>query len=473
MIKIYFDWNVLSQINNGKHSELKEIISDNDKLFIPFSTSHIGDIFSSFKDTEEQNNYIKSDLSFISEITKNKCLMNTGKEVVLDFYPPEELFQQRIDEKDLFKDISLEGLMNIFEQDELTKPIGKALISLLKAIPLEESFKQAFENPESAKQMEQMFPGLSENPTMEGFFQSFNKMNLNLNESDSYKDLRKTVQSGTGINRDRIYNSKNPFKIIDDKYKKLGVAPNQYIDNTKNAPEWFNEITNEYILLDMHGFQEDKVNIGKGRKETFKNTTEDAFHSAFASTCNFYVINDNKSFLKTKAIYKKLNINTIVLKPSEFVEYYKKYLQINNPLLNFRIPFEIIKSEEYYEEVMDDAVLRIYFVPFFFFGFFNKIMVLLPNDNSSSIILLSQNGPTNHRVYSMEIQRLYKELNSILGDDIENLGEIKEVEFKQDEWIGRKWKLEDFTFRLTRPNGHFQLYFDQLEASEKPVANNV
>lgn len=344
MIKIYFDWNVLSQIKNGKHSELKEIISDNDKLFIPFSTSHIGDIFSSFKDTVEQNNYIKSDLNFISEITKNKCLMNTGKEVVLDFYPPEELFQQKIDEKDLFKDISLDGLMNIFEQDELTKPIGKALISLLKAIPLEESFKQAFENPESAKQMEQIFPGLNENPTMEGFFQSFSKMNLNLNESDSYKDLRKTIQSGIGINRDRIYNSKNPYKIIDDKYKKLGVTPDQYIDNTKNAPEWFNEITNEYILLDMHGFQEDKVNIGKGRKETFKNTTEDAFHSAFASTCNFYVINYNKSFLKTKAIYKKLNINTIVLKPSEFVEYYEKYLQITNPILNFRIPFEIIES---------------------------------------------------------------------------------------------------------------------------------
>ncbi len=100
-------------------------------------------------------------------------------------------------------------------------------------------------------------------------------------------------------------------------------------------------------------------------------------------------------------------------------------------------------------------------------------MVLLPNDNSNAIILLSQNGPSNHRVYSMEIQRLYKELNNLLGDDLDNLGEIKEEEFRQDEWIGRKWKLENFTFRLTRPNGHFQLYFDQLQNSEKPVANRV
>ena len=173
MIKTYFDWNVLSQIKNCDHTELKEIILDNEKLFIPFSTSHIGDIFSSFKETSAQRKYIESDLNFISELTKNKCLINTGKDVVLDFYPPQELFEQRIEEKDLFNDLSLDGLMNIFEQDDLTKSIGKSLINLLKSIPLEESLKQAFENPESAEQMDKMFPGLKENLTMEGFFKSF------------------------------------------------------------------------------------------------------------------------------------------------------------------------------------------------------------------------------------------------------------------------------------------------------------
>jgi hypothetical protein len=461
MIKTYFDWNVLSQIKNGDHTELKEIILDNEKLFIPFSTSHIGDIFSSFKETSTQKEYIESDLNFISELTKNKCLMNTGKDVILDFYPPKELFDQRIEEKDLFNDLSLDGLMNIFEQDDLTKSIGKSLINLLKSIPLDESLKQAFENPESAEQMNKMFPGLKENPTMEGFFKSFSQMNLNLNESDGYQELRKTVQGGMGINRDKIFDSKNPYKIIDDKYKKIGTNPNQFIDNSKNAPEWFNEITNEYLLLDMHGYQEDKVNIKKGRKETFKNTTEDAFHAAFASTCNFYIINDNKSYKKTKLIYEKLGINTIVFKPSEFVEYYQKYLDIKEVVLNFRIPFEIIKTAEFYEEVMETATLRTYYVPFFFFGFFNKIMVLIPNDGSETLILLSQNGPSNHRVYSMEIQHLYKQLCEILGDDIENLGQIKDEEFKKDVWVGRKWKLDEITFRLTRPNGHFQLYFDQ------------
>lgn len=461
MIKVYFDWNVLSQLKNGKHSELKEIIFNNEKLFIPFSTSHIGDIFSSYKETETQKDYIESDLNFISELTDNKCLVNTGNDVVLDFRSPKELFEQRIEEKDLFTDLSLDGLMNIFEQDDLTKSIGKSLINLLRSIPLEETFKQAFENPESAEQMDKMFPGLKENPTLEGFFKSFGKMNLNLNESDGYRELRKTIQSGMGINRDRIFNSKDPYKIIDEKYKKNGSNPNQFVDNSKNGPEWFNRITNEYLLLDMHGYQEDNVNIKKGRKETFKNTTEDAFHAAFASTCNFYVTNDNRSYNKTKLIYEKLGINTMVLKPSEFLEYYQKFLDIKDVILNFRIPFEVVKVADFYEEVMETAILRTYPVPFFFFGFFNKIMVLVPNDGGETLFLLSQNGPSNRKVYLMEIKYLYKQLYEILGDDIENLGQIKEEEFKEVNWVGRKWKLDEITIRLIRPNGHFQLYFDQ------------
>ncbi|WP_055443195.1 hypothetical protein [Lacinutrix himadriensis] len=463
MIKIYFDWNVLSQIKNGKHTELKEIIFNDDKLFIPFSTSHIGDILSSFKETDEQKEFIKSDLEFISNLTGNKCLVNTNEDIILDFCSPQELFQQRVNDKNLFNDLSLKGLMSIFDQDESTKMIGKNFINLLKSIPLDDSFKKAFENPKSAEQINKIFPGLEANPTMEGFFESFNKMTLNLNESDTYGELRKSIQNGIGINRDRIFNINDPYKIIDDKYKKLGGSPDDYINKSKNAPEWFNKISNAYILLDMHGYQEDKINIGKGRKETFKNTTEDSFHSAFASTCNFYVINDNKSYKKTKVIYKKLNINTLVLKPSEFVEHYQKFLDIKNQLFSIKLIFKIIQSQKYYEEKMEDSVLRTYFVPFFFFGFFNKIMMLLPDDNENITIILSQNGPSSHTVYAMEVRNLVGEICNLFGNDLDNYGEVKDEEFIEKEWKGRKWQIDNYSFRLIRLNGLFQFYFDELK----------
>lgn len=170
MIKIYFDWNVLSQVKNGSYPELKQIIQDNEKLLIPFSTSHINDLSSNFNNTAEQKAYINSDLEFISSVTNDYCLFNNGKGIVLDLYPPKELFEQNISDNEAFGDLSIDGLMKNFEDDELAKSIVKPMFDLLKSIPLEESFKQAFENPESADIMNKMFPGLKENPTMEGFF---------------------------------------------------------------------------------------------------------------------------------------------------------------------------------------------------------------------------------------------------------------------------------------------------------------
>jgi hypothetical protein len=349
MIKVYLDWNVMAQMKSGYQNDLLKVLSNKDKFLIPYSTSHIGDILSSYSEDIEQKKRIEKDLEFITSITDNLCLSNNGKQVILDKSDPKALFQQRVDDKDFMTDFSLDTLDEIFSDNELTKGIGKALVSLLKSIPLDSAFKDAIENPESGKYLNQMFPELKENPTMEGFFNSFGKMYQNLNEKEDYKILREVTQKGLGIKRDKIFNDDNPYKLIDKAHGKLGVSLDKYIDNSKNAPEWYNKITNEYLMLDMHGYQEDTVKVKENkRKETFKNTTEDAFHSAFASTCNFYIINDNKSYKKTKQIYERLKINTVVFKPDEFLEYYKKYLNIEQTSEHFKIAIEIIKTNNFF-----------------------------------------------------------------------------------------------------------------------------
>jgi hypothetical protein len=467
MIKVYFDWNVMAQMKNGLHPELKEIAFQNDNLFKPYSTSHISDIFSSFKENDEQSELINKDLDFISSLTHDTFLFNNGKDIIIDFAPPKEYYSQLVEEKDQFKDISIDGLFKHLEDDELTRDLVNPYLNLLKSIPLDDIFKETFENPQSAEQMETMFPGLKENPTMEGFFQSFSTMLKGLNEDEKYKDLRKIVQSGLGINRDKIFDNKSPFNLIQSQYKQLGQDKAQHVSNDKNAPKWFNEISNEYILLDMHGYQEDNVNVVKGRKETFKNTTEDAFHAAFASTCNFYVINDKKSYKKTKQVFEKLQINTIVLKPDEFVKYYKDYLDFKDPSLNISIPFQLLQTGEFHEEKLESgSMLRTCYFPFFIFGFFTKLMFLLPENEEPPILLLSRIKPTNGTTYILEITKLAKDITKVLGNDIGGLGDVKEEEFAEDNWVGRSWKKENTTFRLTNQNGHFQLYIDQEESQQ-------
>jgi hypothetical protein len=467
MIKVYFDWNVMAQMKNGLHPELKEIAFQNDNLFKPYSTSHISDIFSSFKENDEQSELINKDLDFISTFTHDTFLFNNGKDIIIDFAPPKEYYAQLVEKKDQFKDISIDGLFKHLEDDELTKDLVKPYLNLLKAIPLDDIFKETFENPQSAEQMETLFPGLKDNPTMEGFFKSFSAMLKGLNEDEKYKDLRKIVQTGLGINRDKIFDNKSPFTLIQSQYKQLGQNKVQNESNDKNAPKWFNEISNEYILLDMHGYQEDNVNVVKGRKETFKNTTEDAFHAAFASTCNFYVINDKKSYKKTKQVFEKLQINTIVLKPDEFVKYYKDYLDFKDSSLNINIPFQLLQTGEFHEEKLESgAMLRTYYFPFFIFGFFTKLMLLLPENEEPPILLLSRIKPTNGTTYILEITKLAKDITKVLGNDIGGLGDVKEEEFAEDNWVGRSWKIENTTFRLTNLNGHFQLYIDQEESQQ-------
>lgn len=462
MIKIYLDWNVIAQMKGGFQNELFEILSNKDKFLIPYSTSHIGDVFSSYSEKNEQKKRIDEDLDYITLLTNNLCLSNKNKKIILDFSDPKSLMQQRIDEKDFMKDFSLDSLNELFSEDESTKGVGKMLISLLKSLPIESSFKEAFENPESGEYLNQMFPGLKENPTMEGFFKSFVKMYQNLNEKEDYKILREVTQKGLNINRDKIFNETNPYNIINDAHNKLGFSFDNYIDNTKNAPEWFNEISNEYLLLDMHGYQEDAIKVKENkRKETFKNTTEDAFHAAFASTCSFYIINDKKSYKKTKQVYERLNINTLVLKPNEFIEYHTKFLNVGNLSDHFKIAIELIKTDNFFESKVENGVLRTYIFPYYIFDFFNKIIVLHPNNDEQPTIMLSKLSPTNGNVtYIKEVENLVENLNSFFGSDIDKLGNVKENEFASEDWIGRMWKLDEITFRLICVNGYFQLYFD-------------
>lgn len=461
MIKVYFDWNVLSQMKNGNHNELKELIQSNEKLFIPFSTSHINDISSSFNETNNNLDYINSDLEFISNITNEYCLFNNGKGITIDTYSPKELFNQNIADKNMFNDLSIDGLMKSFEGDELTLNLVKPIFDLLKSLPIEESFKQAFENPESAEIMEKMFPGLKENPTMDGFFKSFSQMNFNLNELEDYKDLRQTIQSGIGINRDKIFDIENPFEQIEESYNKLGVSLDNVNTNSKYSPKWFNDISDEYLKLDMHGYQEDKVNIKKGRKETFKNTTDDAFHAAFASTCNVYVINDNKSYKKTTKIFEKLSINTRVLKPNEFLDFYKNYLNNDNPQIDLKIIQDVLNSDSFHDSETEDGIYRTFYLPFFLFGFFNKILCFYPkSDTSENITLLSQDKPTNWFIIDKEVRILVDKLLLYFGTDLEAKGQLKDNEFNVEKWEGRKWNFENLTLRLQGTNGYVQLYWD-------------
>lgn len=329
MIKLYLDWNIMSGMKNGHFPELSAIVLNEQKFFLPYSTSHIGDILASIKNnSEEEQRLINQDLDFIRKITKNQCLYNNGVQVLINTIDPGELLDERIRDASIFTDFSLDSLFSLIDENDPMFGIVNTIKNMISSIPLDMELKEAFENPESAEIMNKMFPGLKDEPNMNGFFKSFGKMYQNLNEKEDYKLLRDTVQK-IGVNSGHFNDEKNPYEVIQKAYQKLGTEPfnpDQYFDKNRNAPAWFNDLANSYLILDMHGYKADTVKVNEKQSNTFKNTTEDASHMAFASLCDIFITNDNKNYFKTQNVFDKYNVRTKVFKPQEFVNYYNKYL---------------------------------------------------------------------------------------------------------------------------------------------------
>lgn len=478
MIKIYLDWNVMSGMKNNHFQELNDIILKKDKFLLLYSTSHIGDIFASIKNhSEEEQKLVREDLDYITNLTNDLCLVNNSKEVTLSTYQPGELLDDRIREAPLFQNFSIDSLFSSIEEDNPMFGLVNTMKEMLSSLPLDIAFKEAFENPESAAMLDKMFPGLKDDQTMNGFFKSFGKMFHNMNETEDYKDLRSMVQQ-IGVNSGHFNENKNPFEVIDNAYKKIGIEgfePDKYFDKTKNAPEWFNDITNEYVKLDIHGFKADKVKVTDKEKNTFKNTTEDASHSAFASRCEFYITNDDKNYHKTKAVFQKLGIYTIVLKPNEFVQYYNSFLNVNNFDDHFISIIDEMKRIENFQEQRYESGERFGWVIFtsqYFFNFFNKILIPNPEVNEALFILGKESPSKNYIISQQELEAMLKLFSDKLGLDVNGksyyeLGEIKNGE----DWLGRSWETSVGQINILRLNGWFQMYFFPLKEDEKQVVN--
>jgi len=471
MIKVYVDWNVISGMKAGHFKELEQtFISNRQKFLLPYSTSHIGDIFASYSEDSEQRKIIDEDLAFITHLTGNLCLANDSKAVNLGYWDPRELIDDRIREAEMFTDFSIDKLFSSFQDDPLMASIGNMYKALIAAIPIEEGLKQAYEDPKSAEALNKLFPGLQDDLTMDGFFKSFGKMYMNLNETEGYKDLREIVQQ-VGVNSGHFNEHKNPFDVIGQAYEKKGMEnlnPEQYFKNSNNAPAWFDEICNEYIKLDMHGYKADKVKVTEKEKNTFRNTTEDAFHTAFATRCDFYITNDDKNYRKSKAVYEKLGVFTRVLKPDEFLKYYNDYLNVHDfgeHWKTIRAAHDVNKLEplNYQDGEMFGWVS---YPEYFFFDFFNKLMIPIPSEDNALMILAREHPANSYVMGYEEYKKLVSYFVQELGPDLDGQTEFDPTEIQDGYWKGREWKTNIGLFRLLQNNGWCQLY---IFKEEEPV----
>jgi len=463
------DWNVMSQMKNGNHVELLRILSNENKFLKMFSTAHIGDIYAGYTGEEKQKEHIDADLEFISKLTHDYCAYTNNDKVTVEPYDPKELFEQRKVPITPFADINFADLTsNLTNSSELGTELKEKREKLLN-IPLDDVLKKAYNNPDGATRMQKLYPELESNQTFGGMLNAIMGQFHRLNESDDYKDMRQMVQNSLDINRDRLFDATDPIGKIEKIYEQLGRSP--YLKKFEYVPDWYGDILNWYLLLDMHGYQEDKVNVTKGRKETFKNTTNDAFHAAFASICDFYITNDEKSYKKTRAVYNKLGLNTIVLKPSEFVEYYNENLAIETVQQHLLTFLYLLRSPDFQFIEDEHSTLQSFYFRDFVLDYFTRAHISFDKSSGNSLTFLSKDKPTNGRwTFAIEVETLIDKLISFFGDDLDNYGPFQRDEDLGSNWIGRRWKLENTIFRLAMPNGWLQLYMDSIYDENETIA---
>jgi len=459
MIRIYIDWNVMSQMKSGAHKEFFDIISDSQKFLKAYSTSHLADIASSENGSGNSDN-VDSDLKFISDIT-DFCLSHNGGQMQYSRELPSVLYKERID---------LENLLAALDIDEINGNLNdkeqQAFAALVQPVtdfnnqPIDDIFRTLFEDPEQGKLMRRFLPDLENNYTNIGLLTAILKMFKRQTETGDYRDLRELVQMGAGIKRDRLFSNEDPYGMIEKAYVKKGIDLDEKVPSYGWAPDWFNKVAFEYIKLDTHGYQEDKVKVDKGRKQTFKNTMEDAFHTAFATTCDFYITCDQRNYNKAQTVYEKLELNTLVLNPQEFVTHYAQWLHHKEDKWIIMIPL-IMKNMEPW--INSKGTEKRYQAFFFLFDFFNRIhLIKEENKKDWSFILLTRQIPSNSiPLIGFEAKVLLDKLLSVLGKDIQLKGSLLDEEVKliiQNIWPGRSWLFEGTLYKLQSIEGYLQLY---------------
>jgi hypothetical protein len=216
----------------------------------------------------------------------------------------------------------------------------------------------------------------------------------------------------------------------------------------------------------MHGFHSDKVKVTDKEKNTFKNTTQDAFHTAFASTCDIYITNDKKNYQKAQAVYNQKNINTYVLKPKEFVDFHCENLKKSDFMTSWNRFNQVVKKGAFYD-ISDknnpDDLNQVHFSTFNYFGYFNRIHLFNSDEDKDSFsFMFGKELPTNCLgVFYKEIKGMVKIIVDHFGTDNNDRGYFDESEIDMNNhWCGRIWNFGEFQYRLVKDKRYFQFYYD-------------
>ncbi|WP_228853064.1 hypothetical protein [Aegicerativicinus sediminis] len=471
MIRVYLDWNVISNLKRSEFKDIKEFISENKKnLLFPYTPAHFTDLMKSYS---QNNQFFKEDLETL-EFLSNKHLLRWGKEKIEPLFgTPSEYFEGEKDKEDIFDLMDMEKLLKDLDESLNELGLGK-MGSLMKTLfQLQPSGIEITEDNKDV--IKKMFPNLKSNSTMWDLMKYAGPFSQKLlQDGEYYKNFRKSLAE-YGFKLDSNsgnWNYEEVIKNIDEFLFNLGTEMTflEYVETSfkhrKQPANQYEYYTSAYLMLDMIGYKIDKL---AKPTDNMQNIQADGEHSFYGAHCDYFVAMDKKLRVKSKVLYNEFNISTRIIEPKELISELTKVLDdvenkenVLDEAISFCNESSII---EYNPPKNEDNIESYAFkLPKFYFNYFNYVIYTRYLDKEGFVLTFRKVFENFSRFfYYTESEMLIDTIAQYFGYDNQ-----QELESKKKEFVYGDKKV---AFNWTFDGG--LIILEKEEDTKRPVLNYI
>jgi hypothetical protein len=466
MIRIYLDWNVISNLKKPENEAILKFITEHkEHLLFLYSPAHFNDLMKS----DKQHPNFQKDLENLEWLCGKHHIRWENDNFAGLFGTPSEYF-------DIIKynneinpnDYDIEMLFETMSKSGEDNPVISTIVDAWKK-DLQTKTLDLELDENSLKVFNLFFPGINPKSSIWDLTKAFGITSFEiLINKHLWLGLRKHIEDGGGKLEANAGNWKKEdvIKNVDRFINKISPTPISFYDylqlsfKEREKPASFYELYQiAYLVLDLIGFKSDSL---PKLTDGLQNITTDADHSFLAQACDIFVLEDKKMKAKTEALFHYFSINTKVIKLDEFVETCKNLLHDTDqksPLQTIDYLFElykvdidqlILEGSKPFNKQLNKKLLNIFNFASFEYSKENKILCLTFSEDEfkyGNFLYFTE------KEYYMDQIKQYFDYNEIEDSNVWRSNFIhnhnfESKQYRKDGVSGILWKDEKYYYPL-------------------------
>lgn len=464
MVRIYLDWNVISNLKQPKFQYIKKFIEQyKSYLQFPYTPAHFSDFMKSY---QPDNEYFYQDLKTLEYLSDNNFML-WEKDCVHPYnHSPKKYFDSIKNNEKISDFFDIDRLLKEID-DSATKigvsKLGGLVKSLLQRQPvgmdISEKDKDLMKNkfPEiklNSKNMWDLIKDMS--PIMKNF--TFDRNYYKNFRKKMTENVEKLDPNSGNWDYDQVIKNIDTFLInANSEMTFLDYVANsfKFVNGQISSYSFY---VSAYLLLDFIGYKRDTL---PKATDNFLNINTDAEHSFYGANCDYFVVDDKKLRIKSKVLYSQFNVSTKVIESNEFIlEVGKNILQmqgkiyyINQRNTTNRMFNDIIKycNRDRFIKFNIDNKNNIecftFKLPEFYFNYFNRVtFIKYLKEEKISLSFEKITNNFSHFVFDKVLQSIIDSLTTFFGfDDKEEIKKVKN-RFLHEKTLS--WSVDGFSVKF-------------------------